>query len=316
MATITRYVNTGSSGGNGTTSALTGDNAAYASLNAWEAAEDGIDHAGDDMVVNCAGATDDGAGTCVIDSGWTADSISIIGDADGVWDDSHYTMGVGNWQYILIQHSDVSIANIQYNQGVNNANYINFTGDYDGGELKNCILKSDSSTSYLVRIVNGSVAVSNTIFYGSNGEGILLSYPGISSISNCTFYDCDYGIYMGGGTSTNITAKNNVAIDCLTADFSLESANVDHNCSSDTSATGTGSLTEKTAANNFTSVTAGSEDFSVKDTDADIYNAGTTISGVTTDAAGTSRPQATTYDIGAFEFEVTITNTGGLLTIW
>ena len=38
-ATVTRYVNPGSVGGNGTTAALTGTDAAYVSLSAWNTAE-------------------------------------------------------------------------------------------------------------------------------------------------------------------------------------------------------------------------------------------------------------------------------------
>ena len=56
--------------------------------------------------------------------------------------------------------------------------------------------------------------------------------------------------------------------------------------------------TATASADNFTS--AAGDDFTVKDTDADIYNTGSDLSGTfTDDIAGTTR---TTWDIGAFEY--------------
>ena len=55
MAVITRYVNTASAGGDGTTNAESGATAAYASLNAWEAAEaTDLVTAGDSHIVYCS----------------------------------------------------------------------------------------------------------------------------------------------------------------------------------------------------------------------------------------------------------------------
>ena len=63
---------------------------------------------------------------------------------------------------------------------------------------------------------------------------------------------------------------------------------------------GANSLDSKTASDNYTNLTGGSEDFHVKDTNADIYDAGTDLSGsLTDDIDGDSRSQ---WDIGADEY--------------
>ena len=55
MAEVVRYVNTASAGGDGTTNNEAGATAAYASLNAWEAAEQtDLDTANNWMHVYCS----------------------------------------------------------------------------------------------------------------------------------------------------------------------------------------------------------------------------------------------------------------------
>ena len=78
------------------------------------------------------------------------------------------------------------------------------------------------------------------------------------------------------------------------------------NASEDTTAPGTGSLTEITVANQYVSTTGGSEDLHVQDADADIVDAGTdlvaTPSGVEIDIDGVDRNAGgQVWDIGAHE---------------
>ena len=80
----------------------------------------------------------------------------------------------------------------------------------------------------------------------------------------------------------------------------------DHNASSDATAAGTGSLTNIVAADQFVSVTGGSEDLHLK-SGADCIDAGTdlvtTPAGVNIDIDGRDRDaEADTWDIGADEF--------------
>jgi hypothetical protein len=87
-----------------------------------------------------------------------------------------------------------------------------------------------------------------------------------------------------------------------TADFSLSGATSSYNMSSDA----TGSLTNKTASNQFISTAAGSEDLRLK-SGADAINAGTDVgttpTGVELDILGLDRNAAyLTWDIGAHEY--------------
>lgn len=115
-----------------------------------------------------------------------------------------------------------------------------------------------------------------------------------------------------GDNSAN-TLQNLICTDAKTKDFdttSFASATADHNLSSDTTASGTGSLTEKAAANQFVSTASGSEDLHLK-SGADAINAGTdlgtTPSGVEIDIDGRDRDaEGDTWDMGAHEFVAAI----------
>jgi hypothetical protein len=123
---VTRYVDPDSAGGNGTTSALTGANAAYASCSAWEAAED------DNLVTadvvhrvyflsQHASHTADTT-TCAI-SGWTTDAtryIDMVVDPSyrhsGVYSTTKYRMEMTNpaaGQILQIQEEYVNVTGFQ-----------------------------------------------------------------------------------------------------------------------------------------------------------------------------------------------------------
>lgn len=77
-----------------------------------------------------------------------------------------------------------------------------------------------------------------------------------------------------------------------------------NNASSDTSAVTrfpTGSVNSVAGSAVFVSVTAGSEDFTLKSGTNALVEAGATLGSVTDDIIGTTRPQGGNYDIGAFE---------------
>jgi hypothetical protein len=80
MATlVTRYVNAGSSGGDGTTQALTGSTAAYASLAAWQAARfRNLVSADEIEEVICEGSTEDAITATLLLSGWTTDATRYV----------------------------------------------------------------------------------------------------------------------------------------------------------------------------------------------------------------------------------------------
>lgn len=145
-----------------------------------------------------------------------------------------------------------------------------------------------------------TVEVYNCILYDGQSQGIQMVYP--MKIRNVTIYNCkDYGIMTFGTNDSGHEGKNIISIGNSTADF--ESGIFDtasNNLSSDASAPGTNRLTNKTAANQF--VDSGwPPDLHLKST-ADAKDAGTTISEITDDIDGDSRPQGSAYDIGADEY--------------
>lgn len=320
-ATVTRYVNTGSSGGDGTTSALSGATAAYASLSAWESAEDGVDHSGDDMVVNCAGTAADTT-QVIIDASWTADSITINGDNDtGEWDTSKYRLDVENTafaaldileQYVTI--NDLQVSN-SYTGETTSYSCIRALTVSGAGEINinNTIMLAVKVHAFQLQgNMDGNVILTNCILIkdgtDTSGEGTGQSVAGFDVFAifrNCTAYGFNVGFARGNGNSP--VATNCIATDCTDNYAAITTTYCASSAASELS--GTGDITTAcTAANNFTDASSG--DFSVKDTDADIYNAGTTISGVTTDITGTTR---STSDIGAFEL---ITETSKLIMVY
>lgn len=140
------------------------------------------------------------------------------------------------------------------------------------------------------------------------------------SIYNCTVHDISHTTAArcyGFPDDVDITIKNCIGTDptgtaatkvCF-QQASPSNATVSNNLSSDTTASGSGSLTSKTSANQFVSTTHGSEDLHLK-SGADAIDAGTDLatspSGVELDIDGYDRDAGgVTWDIGADEYVAT-----------
>ena len=144
---------------------------------------------------------------------------------------------------------------------------------------------------------NSTFTVRNCIIYDGGSSGIRLS--GLTStgiVQNCTVYGiAGNGIYQDDGT---VTVTNSISMG-NTTDFN--GGTQSYNLSSDATATGTGSLINKVAADQFVNITAGSEDLHLK-TAADAIDTGTDLSGsFTDDIDDDARPIGAQWDIGADE---------------
>ena len=214
---VVRYVNTASSGGDGTTNATSGATAAYASLAAWAAAE------ATNLVtlelphrVICTGGTD----TARVDlTGWTtsADYGITIEVAEG----SKHDGTVGGSSYRLAPSS------VSTSQGVLdlNCNYVtvndlvvlvpNSYGAY-GIKLRSaqhcvfnrCIIYSLTSYSFNGGIGqyggdgNHSFTANNCLVYNTNGRGFVNEAAGFGNISHMVCNSCTcYGVQTTGETS-------------------------------------------------------------------------------------------------------------------
>jgi len=202
--------------------------------------------------------------------------------------------------YIRVDGLEISGVSGNYTFGIFSAGY---------NTIKNNIVRDNNDTpedgyglSGIGKINDGAVSyIYNNIIYNishrlgySNG---IRFYDSVGVIYNNTVFNIEgTGIlaqYQG-------TFRNNISMGCGT-DFSItSSATQQYSLSEDATATGTGSLANKTIANQFVSVTAGAENFHLK-VGADAIDAGTDLSGTfTTDIDGDTRTG--TWDIGADEY--------------
>lgn len=325
-ATITRYVNTGSTaGGNGTTNATTGDNRAYPSLSAFEAAEqqDLTDNGGDIMVVYCSGTTIDSTPLTI--NGWTTNTtcrIKIIGDnTTGVWSDSCYTIGrsgtAGPTIAIPQDGTNYNIENIQIKVSTTDSGEsMGIQQNSMGGTIviKNNIFRRDAATGWENSAISitrkdesGIYYIYNNIFYGfrrtNGGHGCALYNSGASTriiyLYNNTAYNCTKGFESN---NTDVIAINNISYGNAEEDyygtFHNDSTN---NLSEDTTAPALGTY-YRSKTITFTDATNG--DFHLASSDTDAIDKGEDLSGTfTTDIDGTTR--SGTWDIGADEYATT-----------
>lgn len=156
-----------------------------------------------------------------------------------------------------------------------------------------------------VKIFNNAIwNIGNTS--GSAGRGIFINAAGASgrekwvinnSVYNCKTTGIDVGSYNYVWLDNNYSGSN------TTSDFNITGTpanrRVQYNISSDATATGTGALTSKAAANQFTNLTGGSENFRLLAT-ADCKRTGYDDSGLfTTDFKGVTR---SSWNTGADEY--------------
>jgi hypothetical protein len=131
---------------------------------------------------------------------------------------------------------------------------------------------------------------------------------GITATKANIYNNTVYNIYTSSGSAIGIrnssagNIKNNVVINAESNCFVFGGSTThDYNASSDLTATGDNSITGVTTAI-FTSVTASSENFHLV-AGASVIDEGVDLgSPYDVDAIGTTRPQGSAWDIGAFEY--------------
>lgn len=220
-----------------------------------------------------------------------------------------HSTGTGGVVRPAIQHMTIDGLEIKCTQSTAYAaldlRYATYT---TGNETvtKNCILQNTGTTTtqYVIQ-----ASQSNLNYVGFND--IIYGYSRIIDTRNSltatlSYLTCfQHADQLGILGDTELTCKNTYCgkVSGTAEDFWTGGAapSGSNNASSDTSATTdyTSSLISKAPGSQFTNITAGSEDFSLK-AGSDLEGFGTNISGITTDIIGTAR-HATAPDIGAFE---------------
>lgn len=333
MATVQRYVNTASAGGDGTTNGTSGANAAYASLSSWEANSGGS--ATDDYIVDCCGTAADTTGVTVdFATNITTGSVTIRGnrsDPAGFYDgpesisSSHYRLSVGNVTVCLsLTESNCTVDGIQLEIG--------HTGTFRGAiiystaaasstlDIRNNRVRNTGTTDYGIgtsATIGGTDVirtVENNLVIGFDVAGITArvspNFTNTWNILHNTVYGDGTadGIYLQAGAGSgspvfnvkgNAVANNTLAIDY--ADVAAGTLNFADNACGAASGT-TDEIVLGTTTDAWTSpgLTAGS-DFTIKGTSSSLYNAvNPTL--LTTDITGFTR-DGTNHDVGAFEYQ-------------
>lgn len=321
MATVQRYIDTDSAGGDGTTPGLSGGTAAYVSMNAWEAAEDGAAGGTDDHIVDSAASASALDATAVVIGGWTVNSITINGDQiTGIWvdDGSVYTLteDITQNNVITLQLNDaldLTINNLQVDNNATAATAATTFIDTRSGSstinLIGCLVRCNNAgagTEAGILVIRPTVNIINCVVEDCSTRGI---YPrsfnaGVTNIYNTTVGGCGNGIERHG---SNTTTVRNSAVFNNTDDFLGTFSAIDFCASDDGDGTNAVDISPANGSEadkwNLAFTDYSNSDFSVKDASSVLYNAGTDLSGsgVSDDIIGTARPQVTTYDIGAFE---------------
>lgn len=339
MATIQRYVNTASSGGDGTTNATSGASAAYASLSAWESGM-GAGNAADDYIVDCCGTAADATAVTV---NFDCNSLIIranAGEPDGKYNGtelistSHYRLRVtaaSNCLYASTKNTTIDgLQVIQAAAGGPTLSAIEPQACYGTTVVKNCRIHSENgSTGY-------GIGSAGTAAGGADGRtwtyenNLIVNFAvaGIRhtgadfwdstvTIQNNTIYNSAQGngIIIRGGTSS---ANSDVTFGTYANAIGNTGANVgilpenissgapggatyaDNACSVASSTTD--EIVLGTASDAWTSPgTTAASDFTVKNASSALYNA-VNPTRATTDITTFTR-DGTNHDVGAFELQ-------------
>jgi len=279
-----------------------------------------ISDAGDSAYVSieCQGGVDS---TYVVVDGWTTDSshyveITVVAGErhSGTYPTSGYRLEVADPGAIRINNDYVKIFWLPITATNNGAASRGIRVYYaDTITIGYCIVRgtrgaSPSDAHYGISVFEGSASVFNCIVYDfPNGgvSGIGLSSRGTLDAYNCTVHNCEMGFSSsyGRGSCTNC-----VIFEC---DDDFDGGTI-VNCASD-DGDGTNAQTLDSSdgyANEFAD--AANHDYSLVSGSVCIDN-GTSDPGsglYSDDIVGTSRPQGSGWDIGAFEKSAGLSETG------
>jgi hypothetical protein len=321
MAELTFYVNTASTGGDGTTNGTSGATAAYATYPAFDAAEQtNLVTDGNNYIVLLDGAGGDATSRHDI-TGWTTgagNDLVLRQNPAGTAYKISYSDAAGCLLHredyltidgITIENTHTNAVSVDYQNGVKTA------GD-NLVKLKNChVIGARTSAG---PIINAGEA------------NLILEVENVTTITSSRWLDCratadttisycsvmlltdQIGLLADTETvckNTYIGKSSGSAEDFHTGSASPAGSN---NTSSDTSATVdyTGSQVSKAPTDQFTNITFGTEDFTLK-AGSDLLAFATPIGGITTDIIGTTR-DVTTPDAGAYE----LVAAGGFSAYW
>jgi len=327
MAEVLRYVDPDVVGGEGDGTSWED---AYASLNAWEAAEEtDLDTANNTHRVLCRSLSGSNDQLICTIAGWTTsvtDYITIEGydfPTNGIWDDAKYIIENNDDQSsaIYIQEDYVNVRKLQVlvTCGPDNNRYgilINVIAESNYYEIDSCIIKgvcSGTGNAYGIYTADADTIANiyNTVAYGflsGADTGFFAMFIGGTTVNiyNCTVSGNYTGIYRSTGTVTAINCAVFDNVDDFGGTITVDYCATDEHAGGGTNGVDISGTWNTTC---FTNPEATPPDFSVQDADSPVYQTGNgaTPKGVfTDDIINTTRDAVDlNWDIGAFEYEGT-----------
>jgi parallel beta-helix repeat protein len=208
-----------------------------------------------------------------------------------------------------INGTNITIDNCEtYQNGGYGLHIFKTTGGAGNITVKNNIIHDNHQTATSTDagiVVSGGTGhkVFNNVIYG-NFIGIQVEESNQSVYNNTVYGNRRSGIYTGPSSSASFI-KNNIIVNNNTDN--VGSTNIDNQGSSHTFSNNLCNGTGGTGSCNVTGdplfVNAGTHNFQLSSTASPAYNAGTNLaSPYNVDALGVVRPQASNFDIGAYEF--------------
>ncbi|MCR4301933.1 MAG: hypothetical protein NUV51_10010, partial [Sulfuricaulis sp.] len=304
-STNIRYVDPNSTtGGDGTTNALSGAARAYVSLSAWEAARQ-ADLVTGDIIERVICSSDDAGATHAADTtaftitGWTTDATRYIqiesaSSHGGKWNANIYRLEVTNLHGLQFTEDYGYINGIQTKLTITDHATTRSAFRITGGATSGIIL----SRCIALGVISGTNTAS-AVGYNYNG--------GTASSRNCVAYDfingaeTHYGWFMAAGSVYNGTAYN-----CNVGYARSAGTPVATNCGAAACTTAfSATITQTTCSSSTpTFINEGADDFHLASNDTTWIGQGTDLSAIfTVDIDGETRPTgAGTWDIGADEY--------------
>jgi hypothetical protein len=318
----TRYVNPDSNGGDGTTNATSGANAAYVSLSAAEAGVAATLTDTWEIICATGGTADTSAvtfsGITTTATYYLTVTTEAASKASMPWSTSKYRLEVSNATAVTLSVLYIHLDGLQIAKTSSSANgqaCINggtIATSANEAWLSNLLLKQAGNGSFNEPCIRNTDAdrvlyAWNCVCYGggaaaSGSSAAAACEAGTVYLYNCTLIGNHTGLRVSSGVT--VTAKNCYARGTSAAYSVAGTLNLTTCASSDTTGTvGLQSIALNTT--NFTNVTGGSEDFHLP--------SGSALIGVGTDTSGEAAPRnfttdmdavtrTTVWDIGAFEY--------------
>jgi hypothetical protein len=331
---VTRYVNTASSGGDGTTNATSGANAAYASLSAanTDITADYPSFVASDVQVDvyCTGSAADTANFTI--TGITTDAtrylriLAASGDvarANG-WDTGRYRLSATNpsspLNTLVISIAHIRLIGLQIEcvgtSGLNSRSNLVINAGFASGNnilIDSCRLRYTATSVgtgcdvFTWSSAGNTPRVINTIIEAVGTQRTSVRTAAINSNDDGAIYNC---LLTGGSVAFEDSGGSGTPVlkNCILYNNNANTTSGHWNASSTNNASDRADVegSNQRESQTFTFEDAANGDYRITSADAAARNFGTDLSADATqafavDMAGTSRPQGASWDIGPFE---------------